>query len=135
MNLKENYRIVIIKDNIIYLPSTDLRNVLYIIKEGDLPKFKFTEPQDNEIKELELEKISSEYKIYSSVIDINKPEFEELQHKYRSDSNLEELEILITLAFFLEIRYKFNRKVIQLKINSIFEEQGSVNEINEIKPL
>ncbi|QOR73724.1 hypothetical protein IMZ16_09460 [Cruoricaptor ignavus] len=67
------------KDNIIYLPSTDLRNVLYIIKEEDLPKFKFTEPQDNEIKELKLEKISSEYKIYFSVRDINKSESENLK--------------------------------------------------------
>lgn len=126
---KNNY------NDIIQLPSTVLRNFIFILEEKDLPKFNFKNIKEDEIKKYQLEKINDEYKIYGSVIDINLPENAELKEECGKNFDSENLQVLEILSFITEIRFRADRKIIQLKINSIFERQKTVSEFQDIKPL
>lgn len=122
-------------DKIIKLPSTDLRNFIFILEEKDLPKFNFKDIKEEEIKKYKLRKINEKYKIYGSIIDLNLPENEELKKEHQNNINDDEIKVLEVLAFITEIRFRADRKIIQLKINSIFEKQKKVSQLNDIEAL
>ncbi len=93
--------------------------------------------EKNEIQELQLNLINEKHKVYASVIDINLPQNNLVKSKWESgiESTDLELKILLSIAFIHTISWKSNRQVIQLNIDSDFEEQGISNNISEIKPL
>lgn len=123
------------KDKVIYLPSTDLRNLIFILKEKDLPKFTFKNVSGKEKQKFHLKGINKKYKIYASIIDINLPDNEELKNIYANNLDKDNLQVLETLSFITEIRFRADRKIIQIKVNSVYEESGSVNSLDDLKPL
>ncbi|WP_157909902.1 hypothetical protein [Capnocytophaga cynodegmi] len=123
------------KDKIIYLPSTDLRNLIFILEEKDLPKFTFKDIKEEEKEKFHLEEIDKNYKIYASIIDINLPKNEKLKNIYANNLDKDNLQVLETLSFITEIRFRADRKIIQIKVNSVYEESGSVNSLDDLKPL
>ncbi|MFJ1262998.1 hypothetical protein ACILDS_09935 [Capnocytophaga canis] len=123
------------KDKVIYLPSTDLRNLIFILKEKDLPKFTFKNVSGKEKQKFHLKGINKKYKIYASIIDINLPKNEKLKNIYANNLDKDNLQVLETLSFITEIRFRADRKIIQIKVNSVYEESGSVNSLDDLKPL
>lgn len=123
------------KDKVMYLPSTDLRNLIFILEEKDLPKFTFKDVSGKEKQKFHLKGINKKYKIYASIIDINLPENEKLKNIYANNLDKDNLEVLETLSFITEIRFRADRKIIQIKVNSVYEESGSVNSLDDLKPL
>lgn len=132
------------KNSIAFYPSTQFRmnDFIYILDKKDLPKIKFLGPTDQEKKELHLKKLDkhySNYNIYGSLIDINLPENKSIKEKYIDNESLNnhtELQILLIVSFLIEIRFSsINRKIIQLNINTEFDELGSENDLSELKEL
>ncbi|MDO4782591.1 MAG: hypothetical protein Q4A09_05150 [Capnocytophaga felis] len=123
------------KDKVIYLPSTDLRNLIFILEEKDLPKFTFKNVSGKEKQKFHLKGINKKYKIYASIIDINLPKNEKLKNIYANNLDKDNLQVLETLSFITEIRFRADRKIIQIKVNSVYEESGSVNSLDDLKPL
>lgn len=122
-------------DKIIKLPSTDLRNFIFILEEKDLPKFTFKNIKKEEVQKYQLKKINKKHKIYGSIIDLNLSENEELRKECQNNINDDELKVLEVLAFITEIRFRADRKIVQLKINPTFEKQKKVSQFNDIEAL
>ena len=63
------------------ISSTDykLKDTLFVLKKKDLPAIEYKDLDENEIEDLKLKCINEDFKIYASVIDINKDENIELK--------------------------------------------------------
>jgi hypothetical protein len=120
------------KGQIEYIPSTwhELQDLLFILRKKDLPAIEYRDLSEEERKELKLEQINDELKIYASVIDINK----EIKDKWKLPDS-PDLEVLLALSFRSVIHWKDSREVIQINITSEFKEQGIPDTLNDIKPL
>ena len=132
------------KNVITFYPSTQykMNDFIYILDKKDLPKIKFLRPTNQEEQELHLKKLNKHfpnYNIFGSVIDINLPENKSIKEKYidnESLNNQTELQILLIISFLIEIRFpSINRKIIQLNINTEFDELGSENDLSDLKEL
>ncbi|WP_018675945.1 hypothetical protein [Riemerella columbina] len=126
------------KDKIIHLPSTDFTNTIFILRKQDLPKIEPLEISEAEKKLLKLDQpLVKEWNVYGKVIDINLPENKNIKEQY-VDSSIEDeenLQVLLALLFRTKIVFKADRNIIQININSEFEEQGSENSLSDLKPL
>lgn len=127
-----------------YYPSSQykMNDFIYILDKKDLPKIKFlgpTEQEEQELKLIKLNKHFPNYNIFGSVIDINLPENKSIKEKYINNESLNnqtELQILLIISFLIEIRFpSINRKIIQLNINTEFDELGSENDLSDLKEL
>ncbi len=84
----------------IFIPSRVYRSIdtLFVLKKSDLPSIIFEEPEEQE--KYQLKPINSDYKIYTSVIDINTEENKTLKEGWiKSDSQYPDLKVLVTIAF------------------------------------
>lgn len=125
------------KDKISYYPSTQFRmqNFIYVLSKDDLPKISFNNISSEEISELILSPINDDYKIFGSVIDFNLEENKDVKEKYIDKEDLDketDLKILLTLAFLIIITFKEKRKIVQININSEFDELGSENNLTDL---
>ena len=127
------------KENIIYLPGIDFRNTIFILEKSNLPKIEKSDISEEVKQELKVKKISDKWNIYGTVIDINLPENEAIKEKWIDDINYyqkeNELQVLLGLLFVGHIKFKSDRKIIQININNEFEELGTENELSDLEPL
>ena len=127
------------KENIIRLPAIDFRNTIFILEKSNLPKIEKSDISEEVKQELQVKKISDKWNIYSTVIDINLPENEAIKEKWIDDINYyqkeNELQILLGLLFVGHIKFKSDRKIIQININNEFEELGTENKLSDLEPL
>lgn len=123
------------KDKIIQLPSTDMRNFVFLLEQKDLPKFTFKDIKEEEKQIYQLKEINKKYKIYGSIIDLNLPKNEELKKEHKNNISDNELKVLEILAFITEIRFRADRNIVQIKVNSLYEESGTPNTLEEIQSL
>lgn len=128
------------KDRISYYPSTQYRmqDFIYILEKNNLPKIDFDNLSKEEINELKLIKLNDDYNIFGSVLDINSNENSDVREKYlpNEDLNTEnELKVLLALCFLIVISFREERTIIQININSEFDELGSENSLTELVPL
>jgi len=90
-------------------------------------------------QELQVKKISDKWNIYGTIIDINLPENEAIKEKWIDDINYyqkeNKLQILLGLLFVGHIKFKSDRKIIQININNEFEELGTENKLSDLEPL
>lgn len=124
---------------ILFIPSTayQLQDVLFILKRNDLPAIEHKEIKEEEIHELQLVPINADFKIYASVIDINKEENSSIKDKWNIENEPDnlDLKVQVSIAFLSVLYWKNDRNIIQLDIASVFKEQGIQNDINDIEPL
>lgn len=124
---------------IIHIPSTAyyLQNKLYVMRKSDLPTIEHRNLKKDEIERLKLKKIEEDLNLYASVIDLNEKENVALRNEWNlgNDINSRDLKVQVAIAFLFVIRWKNDRKVIQIDIASQYKEQGIQNDVNEIEPL
>ena len=127
------------KENVIYLPAIDFKNTIFILEKSNLPKIEKSDISEEVKQELKVKKISDKWNIYGTVIDINLPENEAIKEKWIDDINYyqkeNKLQILLGLLFVGHIKFKSDRKIIQININNKFEELGTENKLSDLEPL
>ena len=111
----------------------------YILEKSNLPKIEKLDISEEVKQELQVKKISDKWNIYGTIIDINLPENEAIKEKWIDDINYyqkeNELQILLGLLFVGHIKFKSDRKIIQININNEFEELGTENKLSDLEPL
>ncbi len=126
-----------IEDNIIRIPSTGLKNVLFILPKTDLPILKHKELEITEQKEHQLGILDDNRKIYGSLIDLTQDSNSRHREKWKN-SNIDfatDLKVQLTIAFITEVVWKTNANVVQINIETSLKEQGIVNELSDIEKL
>lgn len=127
------------KENVIYLPAIDFKNTIFILEKSNLPRIEKSDISEEVKQELQVKKISDKWNIYGTIIDINLPENEAIKEKWIDDMNYyqkeSELQVLLGLLFVWNIKLKSDRKIIQININSEFEELGTENKLSDLEPL
>ena len=127
------------KENVIYLPAIDFKNTIFILEKSNLPRIEKSDISEEVKQELQVKKISDKWNIYGTVIDINLPGNEAIKEKWIDDINYyqkeNELQVLLGLLFVGHIKFKSDRKIIQININNEFEELGTENELSDLEPL
>lgn len=127
------------KENIIRLPAIDFKNTIFILEKSNLPKIEKSDISEEVKQELQVKKISDKWNIYGTIIDINLPENEAIKEKWIDDINYyqkeNKLQILLGLLFVGHIKFKSDRKIIQININNEFEELGTENKLSDLEPL
>lgn len=126
-----------IEDNIIRIPSTGLKNVLFILPKADLPILKHKELEITEQKEHQLGILDENRKIYGSLIDLTQDSNSRHREKWKN-SNIDfatDLKVQLTIAFITEVVWKTNANVVQINVETSLKEQGIVNELSDIEKL
>lgn len=115
----------------------EIQDVLYVMNKTDLPFIEFKNLQKTEIDKLQLKIINDNFKIYTSIIDINKPENIEIKDNWKLGNNEDnlDLKVQVTIAFLAIIYWKKKRDVVQISIASQFKEQGIQSDISELEIL
>ena len=127
------------KENVIYLPAIDFKNTIFILEKSNLPRIEKSDISEEVKQELQVKKISDKWNIYGTIIDINLPENEAIKEKWIDDINYyqkeNKLQILLGLLFVGHIKFKSDRKIIQININNEFEVLGTENKLSDLEPL
>lgn len=125
------------KTQLISFPgSKTVSQSIFVINKDDLPYF-ITEDIDTDFKDkYSLKKISKDYNIYASVLDLNRVS-SEIKAENSQEYSKDELNksVLLSIIFSIEIRWKRNIKVIQLIEYSQYREKGIPNNLNDIESL
>lgn len=126
-----------IENNIIAIPSTGLKDVLFVLPKDDLPIIKYKEIKTEKQKENQLGILDNEKKVYASLIDLSKENNSKHRYKWNRNENYleEESKVQLTIAFITEIIWKNNSNVIQINIENSIEEQGIVDEIKDLEKM
>ncbi len=122
-----------------YIPSSDydFRDTLFVLRRNHLPVIQHEEMNSNDVKEKQLKLINDEFKIYASVIDINKRDNEKVKLKWNIEnaSDEQDLKVQVSILFRSNIYWKTDSEIIQINIASEYREQGIQNGLNDIEPL
>ena len=103
----------------------------------DLPSLEHKEMPSEELSKKKLVEINNEFKIYSSIIDINRRENVAFKKDWQSelDADSLDLKVQMSIAFKAIILWKKQRDVIRINLDTKFTEQGIQSDFNEIEPL
>lgn len=126
-----------IEEYITRVPSTGLKNVLFVLPKADLPILKHKELEVNEQQEHQLGILDDDRKIYGSLIDLTQDANANQREKWKN-SNIDfatDLKVQLTIAFITEVVWKANANVVQINIETSLKEQGIVNELSDIEKL
>ena len=126
-----------IEEHITRVPSTGLKNVLFVLPKADLPILKHKELEDSEQQEHQLGILDDDRKIYGSLIDLTQDANANQREKWKN-SNIDfatDLKVQLTIAFITEVVWKANANVVQINIETSLKEQGIVNELSDIEKL
>ena len=110
--------------------TSNLRNVLFVLKKRYLPYLSYREPNSEDIKKEQLQLINENINLYTSIIDLNLPENKHLKDEWKINDN--ENKVQVTIAFHAIIHWKKEREIIQFNISSQYKEQGVENEVDDI---
>lgn len=106
----------------------------FILKKSDLPTLTFNEPEEEYIRKYSLQKLNEEFKLYGSVIDLNlNPE---LQEELSKSGNTMDLRTSVFLSLNLNVEFVWKKDAIMIALTkfSKFRNQGSPNELKDVKP-
>ena len=126
-----------IEEHITRVPSTGLKNVLFVLPKADLPILKHKELEDSEQQEHQLGILDDDRRIYGSLIDLTQDANAKQRDKWKN-SNIDfatDLKVQLTIAFITEVVWKANANVVQINIETSLKEQGIVNELSDIEKL
>jgi hypothetical protein len=119
----------------IYNQMNDLaRQSFFILKKTDLPVIVYNDMPQEIVDKFHLEKIDEHKNIYAKLLDLNKPENENIRDEI-SETGVDDpsMMVLVCVGINTEIRYRNNAKMVQLKIFDQFDDRGTVNTLSDIK--
>lgn len=132
------------KDILCKIPSSKYcsQKAIYILDKNNLPKFIFENPLENvskKISELDysiFKKMSSNYEIYTAVVDFGDEGFEEIRKHYNilDEDELDD-RIFVFMLLKCIIQWSKSRNIVELKIVTPYAERGIPNSLDEIDPL
>lgn len=124
------------KNILVEIPSTNnhLSDTFFILDKKDLPKFESNNIAQKDIDKFNLTLLDETYQLYSNVIDINLPENIALKEEF-STNDEKDLKVLILISFIRLIKWKKDRKITMLSLNSPYQERGIVNKLEDLKEL
>lgn len=126
-------------DILLEIPSSNYhyKDFLFVLDKKDLPYLEHKDVGQEYIDKLKLTLLNPELKLYASVVDINLPENAALKEENSNfnDETDDGLKVLVSLAFIIIVNWSKNRKIVQLNISSLFNEEGSVVDISNIQAL
>ncbi|OMP32272.1 hypothetical protein [Mangrovimonas sp. DI 80] len=138
-----NYRLkeILEKSNfdILYKYSTHrlLKDVLFVLNKNDLPRIYKRDLNENEIKKHNLNVISDELKLYSSVLELNKKpklKLDWINAGYKEEDLNSDPKVQIALSFIWLLLWKKDRRIVQIKISDPSLEQGIESDFEKILP-
>ncbi|MER0442515.1 hypothetical protein [Emticicia sp. W12TSBA100-4] len=136
--LKEIIKTSNYQNLIVYIPSIGYNSydTFFVLRNKHLPAIEHLDLDASEIKKLQLVQLNEKLHLFGSVIDINRPENKLLNDEFsqKTESNIQELQVQIALAFKCVIHWKNVREIIQINIDSEFRELGIQNSINDVVP-
>lgn len=109
---------------------------LFVLKKDDLPNMIFKEITDKEyLKKYDLENIDKTFNIYAGLIDLNKPENEQIKTEIERTTTEKDVsqKVLACVDINVEIQCKKNTKCVQLTVFSQFDDRGNANKIEDVK--
>ncbi len=116
--------------------SQALQQTLFILNKNDLPNIS-TKPIEEKIKlKYSLEKISKKLNLFSSIIDMNNTS-QEVFNEFKvakSEDNLRK-SVLLSIIISIEIKWKKNIKIIELRQFSEYLQKGIINKLDEINSI
>lgn len=122
-----------------YIPSTEryIQDALFVLRRDDLPTIEYDQIGKEEIEKYKMQQINKVFKLYASVVDVNKIENELIRGEWNlgNKSDNQDLKVQLSIAFLSIIYWKEEREIIQIDIASEYREQGIQNDLNDIKPL
>lgn len=113
------------------LPAWDFKNAIFILHRKDLPSIEFVTIEKPEEKQLSL--VNEEFKIYTSVIDLNLDEDKRKEWPNEDERDIK-TKAEVSISFQSIISWKKNRDVVQINIESPYEEQGILSDLSELIP-
>jgi len=119
------------KDLVLCLPAWDFRNAIFVLHKKDLPSIEYKTIQKPEEKQLTL--VNVQYQIYTSVIDLNLNEVKRKEWPNEDERDIK-TKAEVSISFHSVINWKKDRDVVQLNIESPYEEQGILSDMSELIP-
>jgi hypothetical protein len=119
--------------NVQYIDRNAMRSSIIAIKKSDLPTFVFRSPEPHEIERFGLIEASAPTQLFAAVVDLNEdPQLKDL-FPDETDETLD-TSVILVLEFNVEVRWRKKAKLVRLSLYSDFYQEGSVNDISEVKP-
>lgn len=104
-----------------------------IVKCSDLPVIEFNNVDQLQIDEYGLQLIDANNKVYTSVIDFNKPQWSSLKSRYvRNQPGEEEKYAMFYSKINTSLKYNPNAKVVQLNIYNQFQDRTSPQSLSNV---
>lgn len=113
------------------LPGWGFRNAIFVLHRNDLPSIEYVTIENPDVKQLEL--INEEFKIYTSVIDLNLNEVKRKEWPNEDERDLK-TKAEVSISFQSIINWKKSRDVVQINIESPYLEQGILSDLTELTP-
>ncbi len=125
--------------NLKSLKSTQYQfdNKIFVLPKTQLPVLYYKTPTKEIEKEEELKPIIDSLNVYASIIDFNEEGYENIKKRWsnKSNENIEDLNVQVTIWLLWVIMWQKDRKLIQINIQSPYREQGISNSLEDILPL
>jgi hypothetical protein len=114
--------------------SHTVRDSLFILKKSDMPNISSKPISEDVIKKYDLNRISDNINLYSSVIDLNNTSDEVFNESKldKSDNDLKK-SVLLSIIISAEFKWKKNIEVIQFRQYSEFFQKGLANKLDDVK--
>ncbi|WP_417359626.1 hypothetical protein [Galbibacter sp.] len=123
---------------VIRIPSSKHQNLIFILREDDLPRLEYVDINviEDEVMEDKVKIMNPTYKIYTSILDLNDAGNEEVRKRWNSKGNELDLgsQVQLYIFFVFNIVWKKGIKMVQLNIENSYREQGVVNNIEDVLP-
>ncbi|MGF7078917.1 hypothetical protein [Mucilaginibacter sp. UYCu711] len=115
-----------------HVDHSAMRSSFIVIKKADLPSFVFHQPEEAEIDRFDLTRVSQAVELYAAVVDLNEqPQLKPLFPNEKPD--VLATSVILALELNVEVRWKNKAKLVRLALYSDFYQQGSVNDLSEVK--
>ncbi|MDR3235126.1 MAG: hypothetical protein LBT48_00150 [Prevotellaceae bacterium] len=127
---KENYNDIIIYA---FERTSSVNNILFVLKKIDLPKIT-TLPPDNQKRKYSLEKISEDFELYASVIDLNEAKgtiLEDARKQGKTDDEIKK-SALLNIFIDMEIKWKNGIEIIQIQQHT---GKSKPDVLDDVKPI
>lgn len=118
--------------NIAYVDHSAMRSSFIVIRKTDLPSFVYHLPDQAQINRFHLIQVSEVTGLHAAVVDLN--EETQLRTLFPNEQgDILNKSVVLFLELNVEVRWKNKTKMVRLSMYSDFYQQGSVNDLSEIK--
>jgi hypothetical protein len=115
-----------------YVDHSAMRSSFIVIHKEDLPSFVFHQPKQEEIVKFHLTCVSNVTELHAAVIDLNQEQQLKTLFPNENPDTLD-TSVILMLELNVEVRWKNKVKIVRFSMYSDFYQQGSVNDLSEVK--